>query len=329
LLEKLGVNLGSFKFSYITGDFRCVPGHTLQDIVKGLLFSLNSYLQKNNEITKEIKESFEINLKLLKYTHEQKVEKRDINELTFLFVNETETMYRQVEHLFSGVCFLIDEIDTLEPTIDIASFLKSVMEKFRLDGFSNISFIVSGVTGTITSLIAQHPSASRLFEGFQLEPMERNELIEIIDTALFDTGVDIDADAKERIISLSNDFPQPVHLLGYHSFRLDTDNYIDILDVNNARNFIIQNIKKQEFEDRFQQIGKGVAAEILKVMARAMENHTDLNYIVSRLPQYPADVIAGNMSPLLDRFIERTSRSLYKFKDPLFKTYLRWVFDLD
>ncbi len=328
LLDKLNIDLGDYEFSYMTGDFRCMTEHSINDIVKGLINSLKRFAELS-EKKQGRTASFDLNLKFIKYTSQTSYEDLTPSDLTDLFTSEVESIFRELDEYYTGICFLIDEIDTIDPKIDIASFLKAVVEKFRADGFASICFIVSGVTGTITKMISQHPSASRLFEVLELKPMQDEEMVEIINSALVNTDVAITHDATTRIINLSNCFPQPVQLLGYHSFKYDTNNEINLIDVNHARDFIVQNIRKQEFDNRIQVIGSGVIKDILKVMAQAKEDAVDLSYISERIASSSLDQITGNMSYLLEKsYVVNIGKTKYKFREPLFKTYLRWTFDL-
>jgi hypothetical protein len=72
----------------------------------------------------------------------------------------------------TGICYLIDEADELDKDVNLAPFLKAVVEKLRMDGYQNVSFIISGVTGIVTQLVSQHPSSARLTENVNIEKME-------------------------------------------------------------------------------------------------------------------------------------------------------------
>ena len=226
--------------------------------------------------------------------------------------------------------FLIDEIDVLDPDIDLASFLKVTSEKFVSDQKCNVSFIVSGVTGVITSLISHHQSVSRLFENLSLPKMQNYEIEEIIDNALNGTGVTITQEAKNEIISLSNQFPQPVHLLGYHSFKIDNDDKISIDDLYAAKNFIVSDIKRQDFESKFEGIGAGAMTELIRVVAQAPLDTVNLNYLKANLRHMSEERILGTLGGLQERgIIEKQHRGIYRFHDPLFKIYLRWLFGIE
>ena len=207
-------------------------------------------------------------LKVFKKVVESRETEVGFDELTLNFATAAEEVINSVEDASTGVAFLIDEIDVLDKATQLAPFLKAVSEKLRLDGFATFSFILAGVSGTTADLVAQHPSASRLFELFTLEPMSHNELQAIVQNALSGTGVEVTPNALREMITLADYFPAPVQLLGYHAFRIDADNVIDKTDVQQARDFIVQNIKKQEFETRLERLGGGLGGQIVQVLSR-------------------------------------------------------------
>ncbi|RAW19276.1 hypothetical protein DC345_00365 [Paenibacillus taichungensis] len=326
LLNRLNVDLDGYVFNYLSGDYRCVPGNSLNDLIDGLLSSLKINIGKIKTI-KDKKYKVELNFKFIKAGMESSEVPLTPTELSTLFVAEVENIYREFDHQINGICLLIDEIDVLEDKVDIAPFLKSVIEKFKMDNFINISFLVSGVTGITTSLIAQHQSSTRLFEILELQRMTDSELSELMELTLDGTGVDIIAEAKSKILSLSNRFPQPVHLLGYHSFRVDDDNIINLDDVEQAKDFIVQNLRRQEFNSKLEKLGKGAISEILKVLATSQSETINISYLYNRLPNYKDDEIAGNLGNLEKwDIIEKQHRGVYRFKEPLFKIYIRWIF---
>lgn len=329
LLEKLGVSLGDFKFNNLTGDHRCVPGNTLVDICNGLLSTFCASLGLDQEETKK-KTICAIDTKLFKITNETETKKISPTDISLAFVSKIEELIKTNNISGIDITLAIDEIDVIDQDIDISPFLKATSEKFQLDGNVNVSFLVSGVTGTITNLISQHPSVSRLFENLSLPKMQHHELEEIIDNALDGTGVDITTDSKEKIITLSNFFPQPVHLLGYHSFRIDIDKCISMQDVIDAEALIVSDIKKQDFESRFDRIAPGGMTEIIRVFAQAPQETVNIPYLKANLRHMDEDKIIGTIGRLQEQgIIEKQHRFIYRFHDPLFKVYLRWLFGIE
>jgi hypothetical protein len=327
LVKKLEVDLVGESFKRASGSHVCVPGNTLLDVANGLVSSLAAALKKKKISGDAAKLSF--NLKFFTAEFTESYERYRPTDLSLKFVQEVEELFAQVDHLHDGFSFLIDEIDVLEKNQDVAPFLKATIEKLRLDGFGNICFIISGVTGTATDLLAQHPSSSRLFEHLQLEKMSDDELSEVIAVCLYETGVKIDDLAQTQIIHLSNRFPQPVHLLGYHAFRLDSNGVIELSDIEKAQDFIVQNLKKQDFQLTFEGIKNAAMTEVIRAIAASRFDTVEPAYLIKNLRGLSKDAIFGNLGRLEEKgVIEVHTRGVYRFKDPLFKIYLQWVFGI-
>jgi cold shock CspA family protein len=324
LLTRLEIDLGDFTFKHLTGDHRCVPGNSIVDICSGLMATFCQSIDKINKKENKTKTSCTIDLKFIKFTSENETEKVSPTDVSLAFVSRIEELVKELGPERKAITFVLDEIDVLDPGVGIAPFLKATSEKFQLNDIVDVSFIVSGVTGTITDLISQHPSVSRLFENMPLPRMYPAELIAIIDIALEGTGVSMTDDAKAEIITLSNQFPQPVHLLGYHSFRLDENGIIEKTDVDDAKSLIVSEIKRQDFEARFDRIAPGPMTEVMRVAAQAPLETVNLGYLRANLQHMTDDKIIGTMGGLQELgIIEKQHRGVYRLTDPLFKTYLR------
>lgn len=160
--------------------------------------------------------------------------------------------------------------------------------------------------------------------------MEPDELQQILELCLGDTGVDITPQAKNRIVGLANNFPQPVHLLGYHAFRLDSDGSIDTEDVVKARNFVVQNLKRQDFEAHFNKLKQGPMLEVIRVTACSPYETVNMPYLRRFLRHRSEREVYGTLGGLEENgIIEKQGVGRYRFSDPLFRVYLRWVFGLD
>jgi hypothetical protein len=235
-------------------------------------------------------------------------------------------------HEAHGITFLIDQIDVLGDKVDLASFLKATVEKFRLDSYFSVNFIVSGVTGTATKLIMQHPSSERIFEHVYIPRMSTEELMSIVDAALENTDITIEYEAKKRIAMLSNEFPEPAQLLGFNAFKFNTDNVIDKVDVEKAVRFIATNLRRQHFETKYYGISPGLQTEIIRTMANSTYDTVNISYLMMKLPPpITQPQLVGPLNHLSDNLeiIEKSEREQYRFRDPLFKIYLRMLFRMD
>jgi hypothetical protein len=192
-----------------------------------------------------------------------------------------------------------------------------------------VSFILAGVTGVMTDLMTQHKSFSRLFENIELRRMTESELAEIIGKALNDSGVSIESDVKSRIIKLSDRFPEPIHLLGYHSFRYDDDENIDLSDFERALNFIIRELKRQEFENLYGISKEGLGHAILYNIANSQKTIFTVVDIAGEIGD-SENRVSGFIGDLVRKdVVVRVKGNSFRLKDPLFGLYLRWVIRKD
>lgn len=328
LLHKLGADEVDL-FNCISGDHRCGSDDSLEDIARGLIVNLS----KDAEVAVEessTKTRTGLDVKFFSAIEETTSARISATDVANWFTEQVSYIFSRSKSAPSGISFLIDEIDQVDPEIALGSFLKAVVEKFRLDGHVDVCFIVGGVTGTVTSLVAQHPSSRRLFERLELQTMAYEELEEVINITLEGTGVPIRREATARLISLANNFPQPLHLLGYHAFRLDTDNIIDIEDIEESKKHIVRYSLRQDYADKLENITRGAMSDIIYEIAASRSPTVTGNYLAKRLPELSKPAIAGNLGNLVQwSILEKHGRYAYSFQEPLFKIYCRWVYAID
>lgn len=329
LLNKLDIDTGDFRFSYATGDHRCVPEDTLFDIVGALL---NSLLINLNIKEKETKKETEwgVDLKFFKIGQKKEKEQIEFPELADQFVNFVSDIIKKNVGQFNGITFLIDEIDCLSDDVQLAPFLKATAEGFKFKQCNNVSFVIAGVTGTITNLITQHPSFSRLIENIELRRMPMDELDEIIVNALRGTGVGIRSQVKKIIIKLADRFPEPVQLLGYHTYRFDNNNLLEGNDLNRAIDFVINHLKRYEFNELYKKIESSKLSEaIIRAMAAPQINEISVSEVAKKLNR-DERATALELGSLAEKGVMiKTGRGMYKLRDPLFNVYLRWILKMD
>jgi len=313
-------------FNNIICDYRCMPGNDINDIASGLISSLCTRL--DIDLVDGKSETIGIDLTVLNYSHTEEHSKPLTTDILAAFAFQIEKIFKQDRAGYVGITFLIDEIDILDPEIEIAAFLKGAVEKFSLDNYKSFYFIVSGITGTITNLISQHPSAGRLFENIILSPLGDEELHDLLGIHLEGTGVSATETAISQIISYSNNFPQPVQLIGYHAFRCDSDNNIDKDDVESAVKYIVKNLKRQEFDIKFDKLCKGRNVEILRVMVQSKFPTISITYI-ERCSGIDYQEVAGILGDFIRKgIVEKSFRNQYRFVEPLFPIYLKMTFDI-
>ncbi|MBL9153526.1 MAG: cold shock domain-containing protein [Verrucomicrobiales bacterium] len=329
LAEKLGIDLGGESLNRLTGDHRCTPGNTVVDVSTSLLTTLQANLGEHMRL-KGRETDYNVDLKYFKFGQKESLEPLSTGDLATMFAIDIDRVFKAIGGDASGITFLIDEVDVLLEDVDLAPFLKATIERLRLNHHLSVSFIIGGVTGSATNLLIQHPSAGRLFENIAIGPMQNGELSEIIDLCLEGTGVEITEHAKNKVVGLANNFPQPVHLIGYHAFRLDADAFIDVDDVDRAKGFVVTNLKKQEFQERFEQLIQGGSLDVTRVLALSKYETVNMGYFKRLVQKMSLHAISSALGELeRHAIIEQQTSGVWRFTDPLFKVYLRWALGID
>lgn len=325
LLARCGIDQPGL-FNNIICDYRCMPGNSINDIASGLVSSLCDRL--GIELVSGKSTTYGIDISVFNASHTDEYQTQNISDTLTAFIHQVEKIFNENNQGHIGITFLIDEIDILDIEEPIAAFLKGAVEKFALDSYNSFYFIISGISGTITDLIAQHPSVSRLFENIVLPPLSDEELHELISMHLSDTGVTATASAISQIISLSNNFPHPVQLIGYHAFRFDTDNNIDDGDVNKALMYIVSKLKHQEYEVKFGKLCSGKNVPVLRSMVRSKFPSVSITYLAKScgLDYQETAGILGNL--ISKGIVKKSFRNQYRFVEPMFSIYLKMIFDI-
>lgn len=328
LLKKLSINTGSFQFNFLTSDHRCTDANSLEDIASSLLTGLIGNLGLTSRVT-EVSTEWQINLKILKLREKTGKEKIDYTDLSTQFASDIMKVRQiAIDRGLNGLCMLIDEVDILEDKIQIAPFLKATVEKLRQDGIADICFLVAGVTGIATRLISEHKSSMRLFEACPLEPMNHDDITELLKITLDGTDTEIVQNAISAIADTSKNFPQPVQLLGYHSFKLDENCVIDVDDVDKAKQFIIENIRGQEFRRILNELSKDEAV-IIKEAAKAYRATFNIGFLLSRT-SLDELTVANSIAKLKKNGIfETTYNDAHAFVDPFFRYFVKWDIGYD
>lgn len=326
LLTRCGIDeTGIFK--NIICDYRCMPGNSINDIASGLVSSLCDRL--SIELVSGKSTTYGIDISIFSASHTDEYQTQSISDTLTAFIHQVEKIFDENNRDHIGITFLIDEIDILDAKEPIAAFLKGAVEKFSLDSYSSFYFIISGIAGTITDLIAQHPSVSRLFENIILPPLSDEELHELISSHLSDTGVTATESAVSQIISFSNNFPHPVQLIGYYAFRFDTDNNIDDGDVNKSLKYIVSNLKHQEYEVKFGKLCTGKNVPVLRAMVQSKFPSVSITYLAQSCGLDYQET-AGILGDFISKgIVEKPFRNQYRFVEPMFSIYLKMMFDLE
>lgn len=96
-------------------------------------------------------------------------------------------------------------------------------------------------------------------------------------------------------------------------------------DFDRALNFIIRELKRQEFDNLYEMSKEGLGHSILQTVANMQHRLFTVSELAELLGEKESKV-SGMVGNLVTKFvIVRDKANLFKLKDPLFKIYLRWV----
>lgn len=110
---------------------------------------------------------------------------------------------------------VIDEFnEVLDP--NTPQLMANTIKGLSDDGV-NATVIIVGVADNVNDLISEHKSISRCCEEILMPRMKKDELREVIEKRVSHLGMQIDGDAKWKIVNLSKGLPTFVHGLGKFS----------------------------------------------------------------------------------------------------------------
>jgi CspA family cold shock protein len=327
LLERHGIKLPHANKPKIACLYGCMMGDNLSDIANGLIKALKFELTGTILIS-EITQTEKIILDGFEKSKDMKEKDLKLTEVA----NDFSLIVRKLcvdKNDISGIVFLIDEIDVLDKDILLAPFFKSVCENFSRTSEFSFSFVLCGVTGTITRLIREHRSSSRLFQPIALSQFIEEDILELIEFSLNGSGVSMEQRAKNRIAYLSNRFPHPAQQLGYYAFNNCNGDLILYDHVVQAQEHIVKAVKEQEFSSRWNKHKETVQSQILQAIAKSDDTPFTVASIKKILPTLSSDQILGGISNLQkEEVIDRLSvgSNKYVLREPLYKIYLQWIY---
>ncbi|WBY06680.1 ATP-binding protein [Sphingomonas sp. 7/4-4] len=112
--------------------------------------------------------------------------------------------------------FVVDEFNEIEDAGETAKLFANTIKALSDDGVP-ATIVIVGVGDSVSQLFAGHESIQRCTEEVPMPRMSRDELGEIIDTRLKALGLNIEPDARWKIIILARGLPTYVHRLGKHA----------------------------------------------------------------------------------------------------------------
>ena len=112
--------------------------------------------------------------------------------------------------------FVIDEFNEIDDDGTTSRLMANTLKTLSDEGVA-ATIVVVGVGDNVTQLFADHASIERCTEEVLMPRMSRPELGDIIDKRVSQLGMEIEGDARWKIIILSRGLPTYVHRLGKHA----------------------------------------------------------------------------------------------------------------
>ena len=187
-----------------------------------------------------------------------------------------------------GIVILIDEADQASKSLEIGVFLKNLTEVLVQEDVNKVLLILAGLPKARDILRESHPSSLRLFEEFKLTTLSRDEVANVIMGGLNEVKehriiVSISEGAIDTIHAYSEGYPHFVQQIAYSAYALDSDNNIDVADVERAmfqENGALDLIGDRYYKDLYYgKIKQDSYRQILNIMAQEFNDWVSLKEI--------------------------------------------------
>jgi Cdc6-like AAA superfamily ATPase len=238
-----------------------------------------------------------------------------------------------------GLLILLDEFDVITDKAGLGSLIKSLSS-------DSVKFGICGVARDLNGLVKDHASVERLLEegAIHVRPMPPEEARAIIHTANARfKGLVFDADAIERIVSLSEGYPYLVQMFGKASVNAANKYGRDLVDrriVEDVLDEIRSGVAFPTLETQYQRaIGNSEHRQLLlHLLAEQPEDNTLFNDEVGKvvlkrvrsdaqglgvefIDQLMPRLVDQNYGPVLIRLEDRPG--VYEFANPVFRIYVK------
>ncbi len=271
------------RFNFLTLSLELEPGNTYSDLIEKIGAELGRAVAARQPTLEVVKTAWDFLKKWevmgVKYTESITRSKPNelLDELTYTFQQTLEHLGTTVD----GILVLIDEAD--KPLdANLGEFVKVFTERLTKRGCNNVCLGIAGLPNVLQHLRQSHESSLRIFQIFTLEPLLKNERVEVVEKGLadaqehngFQTG--ITSEAKEAISELSEGYPHFVQQFAFCAFDQDRDNSIDLTDVQRGaldpNKGAIQQLGLKYFHELyFDQIGSDEYRDVLRAMSENMD----------------------------------------------------------
>lgn len=274
-------------YRFVTISVELEPSNTYLDIIEKIGSELRREIAKRTPATELAKAAWDFlkNWEVMgvKYEGRERIPKPSevLDELTFAIEQALARLGSDVD----GVLILIDEADKPPASANLGEFVKLFTERLSKRSCDRVAIGLAGISTVLDRLRESHESSIRLFHMLTLEPLLKPERAEVIEKglalALKKNGheVSITPEATEAISELSEGYPHFLQQFAFCAFNEDSDNVIDINDVNTGalheERGAIQQLGLKYFQELyFAQIGSEEYRDVLRAMAGNLDGWT-------------------------------------------------------
>jgi hypothetical protein len=330
LLQKHGIDIGNGRFDALVVEHECDTESDTAALLQTLLVKLEQ------EVDGDLLGQFDTELTLGGgglVPGEVKITEASKSDLGIPVKAQLEGILADIcateNRNWDSVAIFIDNVEELAkpgPTIEI---LMGISAALRKKGLSNLYWVMCGNTAVHEEMVDYNLSISRFIHPVDVPLMKDAPLRKIIDRALRDSRVTIASSARRRIIELAGGFPEPVHLLGYHSFRYCQDHRIRKHHVEDAVEHVVKHVKKANYRSLHSHLERtSEQQDILKAMALHDDNNeVTLETIIDKTGMERSEA-GGELGSLnSEEVVRKVDRGVFELREPLFKIYLQWWFE--
>jgi len=251
-----------------------------------------------------------------------------------------EDVRRILERYAENTVIVIDEVDRISHGKAKDLLVDTI--KTLSDHSVDTTLVMVGVADSVDDLIKRHESIERGLVQVRMPRMSTDELSEILDNGFGKLDIEVDQDARRRIVTFSQGLPHYTHLLGKHSARnalKDERKEINLEDVHKATSTALDKTQRsirKRFHDavatsykdtlfvpvlvacalaQTDELGRFAAANVRDPLSRI----TGEDYSIAAFSRHLND-FSDNRGPVLYKEGEKR-RYRYRFRNPLMQPY--------
>jgi len=232
------------------------------------------------------------------------------------------------EEGYAGFFLIVDDYTSVARIEGFSDHIKQWVEETAQRSVEvPVVLLLVGQLEARKTLIEQNPSLVRILDPIMLERLGEDDCKKFLIRAFEELRLLFENDALERLSKAAAGYPPLLHILGRTAVECDTDNHIDIQDVEKAiRQATIVVGHKYIEPTVYNSLSSRTYQQLLEHIADAL----DFRFLRSQLLQsaHLNERQKRNLHNFLRRMveagvIERVARGEYRFSNPLVMFYIR------